>query len=206
MSDLPNFDALLNRLTGEALDSLGQGKTLRQIIHFVMEQTATWKESCQNEMLRRLHFENSKDHEARKVEIEALQAENEALHRAVAFLVPFNRLSPAEVERLAIMAEESSEVIQVVCKILRHGYASTHPASPDGPCNREMLTRELGDVRAAMRLMTEDGDIVPCEVRQAANEKMERITPYLHHHEGEVYPIDLTPFMKPPKEPHAQDR
>lgn len=34
----------------------------------------------------------------------------------------FNGLSPAEVERLALLAEECGEVIQTVGKILRHGY------------------------------------------------------------------------------------
>ncbi len=39
----------------------------------------------------------------------------------------FNRLTPAEAERLAMLAEEAAEVIQIVGKILRHGYASYHP-------------------------------------------------------------------------------
>lgn len=39
----------------------------------------------------------------------------------------FNGLSPAEAERLAILAEECSEVVQKVCKTLRNGYESTHP-------------------------------------------------------------------------------
>ena len=34
----------------------------------------------------------------------------------------FNQLTPAETERLAILAEECGEVIQAVGKILRHGY------------------------------------------------------------------------------------
>ena len=37
-------------------------------------------------------------------------------------IYPFNELSPAEVERLAILAEEMGEAIQVIGKVLRHGY------------------------------------------------------------------------------------
>ena len=39
----------------------------------------------------------------------------------------FNRLSPAEDERLTVLAEECSEVIQAICKIQRHGYESFNP-------------------------------------------------------------------------------
>ena len=33
----------------------------------------------------------------------------------------FNNLTPGEAERLAILAEECGEVIQIIGKILRHG-------------------------------------------------------------------------------------
>lgn len=200
---LPNFDTLLDRLTGHALERLGQGSSLRDVIGFVMDRTAQWKDQCGNAMLSRIHAENTRDLDARDVEIERLRGENLGLQKAIAHLSPFNRLSPAEVERLAILMEEGSEVIQIACKILRHGYGSKHPADLDGPDNRGMLTKELGDLRAAMTLLTEDGDVVPSEIREAAHVKLERITTYLHHQEGEIHPIDLNPFMPPVKEPHA---
>lgn len=56
----------------------------------------------------------------------------------------FNRLTPAEAERLALLAEECGEVIQAIGKVLRHGFESTHPDG--GPTNRESLERECGDV------------------------------------------------------------
>ena len=34
----------------------------------------------------------------------------------------FNKLTPAQAERLAILIEECGEVIQAATKILRHGY------------------------------------------------------------------------------------
>jgi len=45
----------------------------------------------------------------------------------------FNGLSPAEAERLALLAEECGEVVQAVCKVLRHGYESTNPTLCNGP-------------------------------------------------------------------------
>jgi hypothetical protein len=36
----------------------------------------------------------------------------------------FNQLTDAEAERLALLAEECGEVVQVIGKILRHGYES----------------------------------------------------------------------------------
>ena len=40
----------------------------------------------------------------------------------------FSRLSAGEVERLAILAEECGEVIQVVGKVLRFGFEPCPPA------------------------------------------------------------------------------
>lgn len=63
----------------------------------------------------------------------------------------FNKLTPAEAERLAMLAEECGEVIQVIGKILRHGYDSYHPDQAATPphlrfTNRQALAQELCDV------------------------------------------------------------
>jgi len=63
-----------------------------------------------------------------------------------------DKLTPAETERLAILMEESAEVIHVCGKILRHGYESAHPDG--GPTNLELLEKELGHVSAAMTNMS----------------------------------------------------
>lgn len=91
----------------------------------------------------------------------------------------FNGLTPAEVERLAILAEECGEVIQAIGKILRHGYESTHPNG--GLTNRRSLEKEMGDVRFAMIQLCEAGDISKINVHAWANAKRERIQPFLHH-------------------------
>lgn len=64
----------------------------------------------------------------------------------------FNKLTPAEAERLAMLAEECGEVIQIVGKILRHGYDSYHPANPR-LTNRDLLANELRDVNAILHSM-----------------------------------------------------
>jgi NTP pyrophosphatase (non-canonical NTP hydrolase) len=94
--------------------------------------------------------------------------------------VPFNELTPAEVERLALLAEECAEVIQVIGKILRHGYESVNPKDRDGPANREMLQNELGDIDAAISLLEEAGDVHENEITKAAAIKMAKVAQYLH--------------------------
>lgn len=67
----------------------------------------------------------------------------------------FNNLTPAQAERLAMLAEECGEVIQIVGKILRHGYDSEHPITGKG--NRQLLQKELCDVFAVAAQLHSDG-------------------------------------------------
>jgi NTP pyrophosphatase (non-canonical NTP hydrolase) len=97
----------------------------------------------------------------------------------------FNNLTPAEAERLAMLAEECGEVIQAVGKILRHGYASVHPSGRDqGRDNRANLLRELGDVSAIVSLMCGESDISHEQMVAAAFDKLKRLKPYVHHQQG----------------------
>lgn len=61
----------------------------------------------------------------------------------------FNGLTPAQAELLAMLAEECGEVIQVVGKILRHGYESYHPDRPH-ITNHDLLAAELTDLSAVL--------------------------------------------------------
>ena len=72
----------------------------------------------------------------------------------------FNGLTPAEAERLAMLAEECAEVIQITGKILRHGYGSTHPDRPD-TTNRALLGQKVTDLLAVLSLMEGDFDPLP---------------------------------------------
>ena len=96
-------------------------------------------------------------------------------------VTPFNGLTPAEAERLALLMEECGEVVQIIGKVLRHGYESRHPDG--GPTNREMLEREIGDVRAAWRLLIREDDISEAAVARAYVDKTTRMHRYLHHQE-----------------------
>ena len=94
---------------------------------------------------------------------------------------PFNDLTVGEDERLALLLEEAGEVIQAIGKILRHGYESTHPDG--GPTNRESLERELGDMAAAIHMMTERRDLNASFIRQCQRNKLSKVSKYLHHQE-----------------------
>ncbi len=91
----------------------------------------------------------------------------------------FNELTPAEHERLALLMEECGEVVQIIGKILRHGYESRHPNG--GPTNRGLLMKELGDVHAAQRLLIKADDIAYAKIREHSLEKQETVAQYLHH-------------------------
>lgn len=92
-----------------------------------------------------------------------------------------NRLTPAQAERLAVVAEELGEAIQAIGKILRHGYESTDPTKDGGNLtNRAMLERELGDIEAAVWLLTHNGDVNDRVIWHFAHAKMERVPLWLH--------------------------
>lgn len=94
----------------------------------------------------------------------------------------FNGLSPAETERLSMLAEECGEVVQVVGKILRHGYASHHPETQVS--NLEALERELSDVLAVMSIMSAAYDINEALVNARLQGSLERKLKFTHHQEG----------------------
>lgn len=93
----------------------------------------------------------------------------------------YNKLTPAEAERLALLAEECAEVIQVVGKILRHGYESYNPNDPRELTNRTLLADELGHVDAAVTKMHKAGDLAREDIAISAIHKLERVGRYLHH-------------------------
>ena len=95
----------------------------------------------------------------------------------------FNKLTPAEVERLALLAEECAEVIQAVTKILRHGYEGHNTHNVPEFINRKMLEMELGHVMFALRFMRNNQDIDVLAVERAADEKAARISRWLRHNE-----------------------
>lgn len=92
-----------------------------------------------------------------------------------------NGLSDAQSERLAILAEECSEVVKAVTKILRHGYESNNPYRPEEGTNRQMLEMELGHVHCIMTMMVKRTDIDSTQMQRASKLKKKSIRKFLHH-------------------------
>lgn len=92
----------------------------------------------------------------------------------------FNKLTPAEAERLALLLEEMGEVQHAIGKILRHGYESVNPDSP-GPTNRDLLERELGDFSEAMAQMMFASDISEHSVNRWMFKRRDKVKRYMHH-------------------------
>jgi NTP pyrophosphatase (non-canonical NTP hydrolase) len=93
----------------------------------------------------------------------------------------YNQLTPAEDERLAILLEESGEVIQLIGKIQRHGYESYNPSDENKTTNRVLLEQELGDLLFAIEFMTTNKDISSDHLEKAKLSKNQRIWNYVHH-------------------------
>lgn len=97
------------------------------------------------------------------------------------FTPSFNKLSPPELERLAVLGGELNEAAGVVAKILRYGYDSSNPFDPSGETNREALERELGDVANGIRMLCVAGDLAADRITAWAAEKQQTIGKWLHH-------------------------
>lgn len=93
----------------------------------------------------------------------------------------FNGLTPAETERLALIAEECAEVTQVIGKILRHGYESSSPFDPERVTNRQNLEIEAGQLLYALALATTAGDISTRGVAFGRTNKAQTVARWLHH-------------------------
>lgn len=102
---------------------------------------------------------------------------------------PAHGLSPAQLERLAMLAEEAGEIVQAVMKIMRHGYDQHHPDRPAAD-NRAELVRELGDLRTVRRMMIRAGDISGPAIDLSAEQKKARLMKYTHHQQGYLFEAD----------------
>lgn len=99
----------------------------------------------------------------------------------------FNKLTPAQLEALAILGEECGETMQVIGKIMRHGLESKNPNT--GYTNLDQLHREIGDILAILQILG-DLDIVDAwTFNNSSREKLKRIGTNLHHIELNAYGI-----------------
>lgn len=95
----------------------------------------------------------------------------------------FNRLTPAQAERLAILIEECGEVVQAATKILRHGYESRYM---DGRSNLEALESEVGDLLATVDILCMGEDVRDSRIAAAKRDKFSRVANYLHEQPDEL--------------------
>lgn len=109
----------------------------------------------------------------------------------------FNKLTPAEAELLAILAEECGEVVQRIGKILRHGYDDWSPYDTTATRNRTYLANEIGDVRATVARMVDAGDIDPRIIEIAASTKHAKLKRWTHHQPDSEWEPKPTPAPQP---------
>ena len=98
----------------------------------------------------------------------------------------YNKLTSAQIERLAILSEELGEAQQIVGKILRHGFMSYNPFDINAIPNQLLLTKELGDVLYAVKLLQANGEILISDIEEFSKQKEFKIKPYLHHNSGDI--------------------
>lgn len=104
----------------------------------------------------------------------------------------FNELTAAEIELLALLAEECGECVQAIGKVLRHGHYSHNPLLPNANYNWQDLAKEMGHVRAAMILICDSSESPICkkDVHKAADTKLQSVSNWLHHNTVRSYDAD----------------
>ena len=94
----------------------------------------------------------------------------------------FNKLSNAELERLACLAEECGEVIQMVNKTIRHGFDNSHPKYGNKTC-RELLEQEIADLFVIFELMNGNEDFDEDRLYECKMFKKSKINKSLRYNE-----------------------
>lgn len=98
-----------------------------------------------------------------------------------------SEMDEAQIEGLAILAEEAGEVVQVIGKILRHGLYSTNPDT--GIQNIEYLEKELADLLLASKLVVKF-DLDPILVEENKKNKLQKLKRYVHHNLSQLRSLE----------------
>lgn len=91
----------------------------------------------------------------------------------------YANLSNANLERLAMIAEEASETARAAMRVLRFGYEG-HPTHTDVD-NRVHLSRKVGNLLDMIEELAEAGDTIPAEVQFARDRRQEHKPKYTIH-------------------------
>jgi hypothetical protein len=94
-------------------------------------------------------------------------------------MAAFAELTEAQRERLEMLIEEAGEIVQIGCKVLRHGYESFQPDDVDQTENRELLEHELADLLTVMGEMVRQKDIF--EQASTGRNAWDRKSRFTHH-------------------------
>ena len=92
-----------------------------------------------------------------------------------------NNLSPEEDEALSLLAEECAEVIAIIQKIQRHGAESKNPDRIELGTNREQLETELGDLKAAIKILGRNFRLSERRMYTSYYDKIDKVEKWLHH-------------------------
>lgn len=98
-------------------------------------------------------------------------------------------VSPTQLERLALLSEECGEVQQAIGKILRFGLNTKNPEDENKTDNRNDLEKELGNVLAAIRLLSLTKDINIEKVYQYEKAKLKKLPEFLQWYDN-VFSIE----------------
>lgn len=90
-----------------------------------------------------------------------------------------NKVTPPEIERLAILAEECGEVTQMVGKILRFGWYGTKTKAKDYGPNSARLEEEVGNLINIVNMMVDAGDISRNSIHRHTKSKRRTIGKHL---------------------------
>jgi NTP pyrophosphatase (non-canonical NTP hydrolase) len=93
----------------------------------------------------------------------------------------YSKLSPAQIERLVWLAEECSEVVKAVMKILRHGYENQANSNKFG------LEEEIGDVLAAIDILISESDVSSGNIDLLTQARLTEFRSgkcFMHHQKG----------------------
>lgn len=94
-------------------------------------------------------------------------------------------MTDGEYERLILLAEECSEVVQAIAKTLRHGPQARHPDYNGGELtNHQSMLKEIADVQVIISLMIERGDFFQAHLDSLKPGKMEKLKKFTHHQFG----------------------
>lgn len=113
-------------------------------------------------------------------------------------------LTPGEIERLAILAEECGEAAQAIGKVLRFGWESSSPyRGANGRTNRADLERELGNIRAVVNLMLDAGDVRLNAVQSWQRNKREALKKWTLYQECSMPREEQLAMMRAIADEHA---